>query len=467
MRILLLNPPGDQVYLRDYYCSKVSKADYLYEPLDLLMLSGILKREHDLKVIDAIAMRSGPKETLCEILDFAPEAVVFVSGAVSFERDRLFLQEVKDRTRARMIGSGDLFLDNPAQYLGEDSPVDAVLLDFTDESVLDYLKGHVPCRNIVCRAQAGIVSGPVVRGKGEEFHLPQPDHSLFPIGRYQYPFVRDARFATVLTDYGCPFHCSFCVMSGIGFKLRDVDSVIEELRTLKNRGVREIYFDDQTFAARRKRTRDLLERMIIEKLNMGWCCFTRVDVVDEEMLSLMKRAGCHTIMFGVESADQAMLDRHQKGIRIDRVSGMIRACVRLRISTVATFIIGLPGDTRDSIERTVRYALSCGCDFASFNIAVPRAGTPLREESVRDGLLAREMKDMDQSGSRAFLKTGNLAPEEIERLKDAAVRRFYGRPFYLLHQLFRITSFYDLKRKIGGFFAIIRRSSRRRKEGDA
>ncbi len=457
MKILLLNPPGDKIYLRDYYCSKASKTGYLYEPPDLLILSGILKKEHDVRAIDAIALGFDEETCLREIKTFAPQAVVFITGAVSFRKDLPFLKEVKTATNALLIGSGDIFLEGYEERLKSTDILDAILLDFTDSSILDYLRKESPCRNISSKNDAGnVVTGPVVRGKGNTFLLPEPDHSLFPLSRYHYPFVRHARFATVLTDYGCPFRCAFCVMPGIGFKMRDIDGVMAELRTLKRIGVREIYFDDQTFGAIRSRTLALLERMINEDLRLGWCCFTRVDVVDEPLLMRMKQAGCHTIMFGVETANKQLLTKCSKGIQTERVLETIRLCQKNGMSTVATFIIGLPGETLSTVEETIRFACSCGCDYASFNIAVPRMGTKLRQESIQTGLIDATVDEMDQSGCQALLTTEELSLKEIERLKEKAVRKFYGRPGYLLKQLFKVRGIYDLQRKSSGFLNILK-----------
>jgi anaerobic magnesium-protoporphyrin IX monomethyl ester cyclase len=458
MKILLLNPPGDKIYLRDYYCSKVSKADYIYEPPDLLMLSGILRKEHALKAIDAIAMHWDEKTCLEEIRAFSPEAVIFITGAVSYKKDADFLRTVKRVTSALMIGSGDIFLEGYIERLRETDFLDAILLDFTDDSILGYLRGERPCRNIVSKDNAEVRVGAVVRGKGMTFTIPEPDHTLFPLKKYNYPFVHHAAFATVLTDYGCPYKCTFCIMSRIGFKVRDVEGVVEELRTLKKRGIREIYFDDQTFGASRPRTIKLLDRMIEENLKLGWCCFTRVDVLDAGLLQKMKQAGCHTIMFGVESADQGILDKHAKGITVSRILEVIRLCQQERIMTLATFIIGLPGDTKETIETTIRFALSSGCDFASFNIAVPRSGTVLREDAIRDHLIDAGVDEMDQSGNKALLPTAALSLAEIEALKNKAVKMFYGRPVYLLKQVLNIRSMYDLKRKISGFVTIMKGS---------
>ncbi|MFH1054954.1 MAG: radical SAM protein [Candidatus Altiarchaeota archaeon] len=456
MKVLLLSPPGEKVYIRDYYCSKVSKANYLYEPPDFLILSGILHGRHDVKVIDAIASRLGEVECLRQIVDYKPDAVIFLTGSVSYKTDFPFLDKVKSATGALMIGCGDLFMEDYTQQLSENATLDAILLDFTDESILVYLDGGQKVRNIISKKDGKVTEGEVVRWKGQEFEVPTPRHELFPLSRYRYPFVRKRSFATVLTDYGCPFKCSFCIMSRIGYKVRSVNNVMDELRYLKSMGIDEIYFDDQTFGANRERTIRLLDSMVDEGLNMGWCAFSRVDVVDETLLTKMVTAGCHTLMFGVESGSQEILDINNKGITKEKILETFKLCKKHGIGIVATFLFGLPEEMKETAEETIRFALECGCDYASFNIAVPRMGTALRRKAIEGGLIQSDYREMDQSGSNAVLKTKGLTVKEVEGLKNKALRRFYMRPSYILREAAKIRSLHDVLSRLDGLYSILK-----------
>jgi len=455
-KVLLLNPPGDKVYLRDYYCSKVSKAGYIYEPPDLVILSGIIAQKHDVQVLDCIALGLSVHESLERVIDYSPDAIIFITGLASFKRDFQFLREVKSRCRSLLIGSGDVFMEDCTKRLAENDFLDAILLDFTDESILSYLDGVRSVRNIVCRGAGGIIEGERVRWGGEEFDIPSPRHDLFPLERYKYTFVKKKKFATVLTDYGCPYKCTFCIMSRIGYKVRDVDGVLEELRVLKGVGITEIYFDDQTFAADRRRTVRLLEAMIRENLRFGWCCFFRADLADEGLIMLMKLAGCHTIIFGVETASQGLRDEYSKGISGEQIEAAFKLCRKHGIDVVATFIIGLPGETREMAEETIQFALKCGCDYASFNVAVPRVGTLLRKEAQASGLIGADLVEMDQSGGTVVMGTAQMGIDEIKSMIDRAVLRFYLRPSYLLWRLSRIKSTYDLTSRLDGMFGILK-----------
>ncbi|MCF7861346.1 radical SAM protein [Candidatus Woesearchaeota archaeon] len=444
-KILLLNPPGDKIYIRDYYCSKVSKTYYTYHPTDLLVLSGILSAEFEIKVIDAIAEKLSETRCTDKINAFSPDYIIFLSGSVSFEKDFKYLSKIKKISpKIKFIGSGDLFLDGDKRHF-DNSFLDAILFDFTTQDIADYIKTGQAKANMMYRSGTSLTKKQVTRPIVKDLEIPIPRYDLFPNRKYRYPLVRKYPFATVLTDYGCPFKCSFCIMSKIGFKLRTVDNVMEEIHYLKSHGFQQIYFNDQTFGANRKRTVELLKRMIDEKINIGWFCFSRVDVVSEDVLKLMKKAGCHTIIYGVESGSQRILDKYQKGINKKQIAKIFRLSKRLRIRTFATFIIGLPGETPKEANETIKFAKKISPDLVAFNTAVPRVGTDLRKESIDSGYIKDEIEEMDQSGTFTVMNTDQMSYEQVMQLQRKATMSFYMRPKYIFQVLGSMRSYEDIK----------------------
>ncbi len=453
-KVLLLNPPGSQIYVRDYYCSKVSKAHYLYHPVDLLMLSGTVSQQYDIRVIDGM-IDGWTADTIAEASRFFdPDAVIFLTGVVSYLEDFRFIQHLKNEFQFAAIASGELFLDEPAARLAQFDGVDGAVLDFTSQDILSLLarlktdrmfEGGDPIPNIVYRSGDDIISGPVTRGKGEEFDIPIPCHELFPNHHYRYPFVRRFPFATVLTDFGCPYHCQFCAISKLGFKKRRIENVLDELDVIRHMGFKDIYFDDQTFGADRHRTELLLEEMINRKYGLGFICFTRADVVDREYMRLMREAGCHTLVFGVESKVDSALAQVGKGLTIERIEEAVSWCRALGIRSVGTFIIGLPGMNPDEAGTIGEFAIRLGLEFASFNVPVPRPGTDLRKLAIRQGWIEEPLQQMDQSGSYAVMGNENMTADEILYYRNQASRTFYLRPGYLIHRLLSIRTFHELK----------------------
>lgn len=453
-RVLLLNPPGFQIYVRDYYCSKISKARYLYHPLDLLMMTGTLSRYHDIRVIDGMTDGWTHHGVAKAVRSFQPEVIIFLTGVVSFREDMQFIQELRNMVTFVAIASGEMFLDDPVKTLETIQEVDAAVLDFTDTAILELIdrldkpgefSDGSPIRNIVYRANGSVTGTDRIKARNETFEIDVPRHDLFPNEKYRYPFVRGFPFATVLTDFGCPYKCEFCAINQLGHKKRSVENVLEELDFIHRLGFRDIYFDDQTFGADRKRAETLLNAMIERDYGMGFICFTRADKVDRDLLKLMKSAGCHTVVFGVEASANKSLSESRKDMTIEAVRQSIGWCRLFGIRTVGTFIVGLPGMTESQAADIGTFAACLGLDFASFNVPAPRPGTELRKRALQNGWIDENVMEMDQSGSYAVMGNEYMTADQVDMYRKKASRQFYFRLGYLWRRLIGIRSWYELK----------------------
>ncbi|MEK7726970.1 MAG: radical SAM protein, partial [candidate division KSB1 bacterium] len=307
-KLLLNNPPGKRVYLRDYFCSKVSQADYLNHPIDFVYLSGLLREHFDLHLLDAIVDRLSIQKSLQHIQTLQPDVIIGLIGSVSYEEDVAFYRALAAQTQATLLLIGDVLIESREARLREFDFAAAFLHDFSDASVLAFLQGkREGLTNMTLRVGEEIHAAPLVRARHESFELPLPLHQLFMNKDYRYPFVRRRRFATVMTEFGCPYRCTFCIMSTLGWKIRPAHNVLAELDSVHALGIRELFFLDQTFALQKPRALELLAAMRTRKYDFGWLCFTRPDILEDEVLGEMKKAGCHTLILGLESGDDAIL----------------------------------------------------------------------------------------------------------------------------------------------------------------
>ena len=469
MRVLLLNPPGERIYIRDYFCSKTTKSNYLFHPVDLVVLSGTAAEEHDVEVLDCMAERLEPGAAAARI-DAAfggagPDVIVSLVGSVSWDEDRAFLAAQHARGR-RILAIGDVLHEASEKRLAEEPWLEAALHVFANRDLIHYLRGERDLvEDMTVRGADDVGGGGSIerllrverRHRKGETRVPRPRHELFPEHGYHFSFAKQERFATVLTDYGCPYPCTFCVIGTLGFQTRPVADALEEIDALRSRGIHELFFMDQTFGVVRERALELCAALE-QRGDLSWTAFTRPDTGDDELLSAMRRAGCHTVILGVESAEDELLALYKKGYAAAKVTEGFRRAKRHGLRTVGTFIIGLPEETEDSLAKTLELAIQLDMDFMSLNMAVPRFGTPFRKRALELGLAREDDLVMDQGGEDAFLPTSTLDRERMLALKKRMVRRFYLRPSYLWRRFKSAASLYELRAQAREGLALLRRN---------
>jgi len=265
--------------------------------------------------------------------------------------------------------------------------------------------------------------------------LPLPRHDLLPLDQYRAPLV-GGPYAFVVTSRGCPGNCRFCIKHvsyGSAVRFRSPASVLAEVEQLVDLGVRKIHMYADLFTVNRDHVLgicDGLGRLREERgVDVRWTCNSRVDFVDPPMLQAMADAGCWMIAWGIESGDERMLRRMHKGTTPDQIRRALRWSRDAGIMNWGYFIIGLPGETEESIRRTIDVAKQLPLDIALFHIAAPHPGTPFFFEVVENGWFRPgtrwEEVDMDRS---TVLDYPQLSAEELERWAQRAFREWALRP---------------------------------------
>lgn len=455
-RVLLLNPPGDELYLRDNYCSFTSKADYYWPAIDLLAQSGILSQHFEVHVRDALVDKESFTDCIDAIEKLAPQCVLMVTGFASKHNDNRFLRQLRQRLPdVRVIVSGGYPFFQKAQALEENPDIDAILMDYTSDGSVAYLSGdYANVVDMIYRDGERIVESRT--DPSRKFNYPPPRHELFPLTKYRIPNSRRRPFTIMLASSGCPFKCSYCVFAGVPYQYREIENIIEEMRVVRDLGIREISFIDPTFTISKQRTQALCRQMIEERFDFSWVCLSRCDTIDEATVELMSRAGCHSIQFGVESGEDAILLRHTKNLKLDEVEEAFRLCRKYRIDILAYFIIGLPGDSEASIRKTIDFAKRLDPEFASFTVATPDYGTRLRDECIEHGWIEPGNDNFDSTDT-AIIDYGSISPERIRALHRIAVREFYLRPGYIWRQILRVRSLADFTGKLRNFLELLRK----------
>jgi len=452
-KVLLLNPPGDRLYLRDSYCPNIAKGNYYWPPIDLLIQSGVLKEYFQVEVLDAIVTKMLHEDCNNKIINGNYKALFSLTSSPSWKQDFTFLAKIKKNINIKIICGGDIFLDNPTKMLGEYSFLDAILLDFNSDVIPKYLNGETELYDIVYRKNGEIINAPYKKLK--HYKIPVPQHELFPLNKYKSPHGKRRPFTVVITSFSCPFSCNFCVSNSLKYKERDIENVVSELKHIVSLKIKEVWFFDMTFCVNKSRVLQLCNRILEEQLDLTWICMTRVDTIDDEMLSLMKKAGCHTIMFGIESGNDNILMKSLKGFTKKQAIEAFNLCNKYRIRNMAHFIIGLPGETEETILETIEFSKKLKCDYATFNVAMPFMGSNLRKEAIEKKWISPEVINMDTSFGDPIFETPQLTKDTLRKLNKFAVRQFYFRTSYFLQTIAKIRSIYDIRNIVNQFFSLL------------
>ena len=273
--------------------------------------------------------------------------------------------------------------------------------------------------------------------------LPLPRHDLLPLDRYRAPLVRGP-YSFVVTSRGCPAGCRFCIKHvsyGQSVRFRSPENVMEELWLLDRLGVHSVNMYADLFTVSREQVVGLCNLILQEALKVRWTCNSRVDFVDEEMLQLMGRAGCWLIAWGIESGSQEVLRRAHKGISPERAERALRWAKAAGIKNWGYFIIGLPGETEETIQQTINFSKRLPLDLALFHIAAPHPGTPFFFEVVENGWFRPgtrwEQVDMDKE---TVLDYPGLPAERLLYWQKRAFREWALRPGPILTYLKMLVS---------------------------
>jgi anaerobic magnesium-protoporphyrin IX monomethyl ester cyclase len=444
-RVYLVNPPADIIVLRDMYSSTISKGLYNWPPADLLVTSGNIKAHCDIRLKDANTEGLTHEQAIRDIVEFHPDMVFFTFGNSVRDNDFEFIKNLKKRLPStKVVGSGGILLYNGEKEMNEHEYLDGVCLNFITKDTLSYINEDFEnLHNYICR-QDGTISKFPLKSHENDFSYDIPFHNHLPLEKYNLSHGKYNPITSVIASFGCPGRCTFCITENIPYKYRNVDNTIEELITVKKLGIREIFFRDQAFGSYRKKTIELLEKMIKSDLTFSWVADSRIDNLDDQVLELMSASGCHALHLGVESANEEILKIYNKKITPDDIEKVFKLCKKHHIRTVGYFILGLPGETKEDVLKTIDFAIKLDADYASFNYPIPIMGTSLRKEAESKGWISKN-SELTYDGSLSnVIETEKLSRSEILNLGKIAKRKFYMRFFYLLKRIFSIRSTKEL-----------------------
>jgi len=474
--VLFVNPPTPDgaIWIRSQHrVGRRSRENMIWPQVSLAQMAALLVPEYTVEIVDANALRMGWAE-FEKLLDEKRPKYYLTQVTAPTLRNDMYGVFLAKSLGARTMAFGTHVTPMTLETMRPFPSLDFVLRgepEMTLRELIDTLEGRVPsnprvakmlyetgqsqrrsvdaqtpaaeltamgaespCATILglaWRNGAEIVINPDRPFIPELDDLPIPLHERLPLDKQRMPMIRGP-FTFIVTSRGCPAGCKYCIKHVSyqnSVRVRSAESIVEELEYLGSLGITNIHMYADLFTVNRDHVVSLCKRMIERNIEIRWTCNSRVDYVDEEMLSLMGRAGCWLISWGIESADELILKRARKGYRKEQAFKALKWAKAAGIKNWGYFIIGLPGETEESIQQTIAYSKELPLDIALFHIAAPYPGTPFFYEVVENSWFRPGTKweevDMDRS---TVLDYENLTAEQLEYWQKRATREWSLRP---------------------------------------
>ena len=477
--IVLVNPPTPDggLWIRTQHrVGRRTRENMVWPQVSLAQMAALLAPEHKVAIIDANAERMGWPE-FAQLLDrYRPKYYMTQVTAPTLENDMYGCFLAKARG-AQTIAFGTHVTPIPRETMRPYPALDYVLLgepDLTIRDLLDHLEGkidqrppqirklfadHDPDYRPAIMPDGGVnlsgIKGLVWR-HGDEVvinltrpflknldDMPHPLHEMLPWETYRMPLIKGP-FTFIVTSRGCPAGCTYCIKHvsyQFAVRLRSPENIMEELWMLKKMGLNNIHMYADLFTVNRDQVIGLCKLMLEQQINLRWTCNSRVDYVDEEMLKLMGQAGCWLISWGIESGSEQILRHARKGAYPDKAERALVWARQAGIKNWGYFIIGLPGETEETIRQTIDFSKGLPLDIALFHVAAPYPGTPFFFEVVENGWFRPgtrwEQVDMDKG---TVLDYPNLSAERLLYWQKRAFREWAFRPGPMLTYLKMLAS---------------------------
>ena len=470
MRILLIFPPDENITLTSQPLFVVGSKGAL-PPLGLVYLATSIRdsTDHDVKILDC-QLHANPREAVFnEVLSYRPH-VVGISITTHVLRDSMGVIRTVRSAAGRLKNEVVLVVGGPHVTVFPDvapqmEGVDYALAGEAEYTFIDLINRLGDNRAISQIPGASFMSnGELVMGPPRQLiknldSVPIPDRRLLDYKKYGYLLGDGKIVTTVMSSRGCPYKCIYCDRMGKTFRPASAEYVIRELEDCVDLGIGEFFFYDDTFTVQKKRVLEICTGIIKKGWRIRLACRSRVDVIDEELIVAMKKAGWHRISFGVEAGTQHIIKRIKKDIKLDQAKKAFALARKHGLTTLADFMLGHPDETIEDIKQTINFARELDPDYVQFNVTTPYPATELYTEALEKGIIPydvwREFAFRPTDDFRPPRWDQNISVEELENMVHKAYRSFYMRPKFILREIKNTSSLKSFNRKAkAGFWMI-------------
>ena len=420
-------------------------------PLGLLYLATtLMEMGIEVTVLDQPVKGFTVEETIKWVEKEDPDILGFSTFSTSGRKAALLSNEVKKKNPNITIVFGSFYATfNADRVLRKYPSVDIIVRGEGENTVVDLVdclkkRGKLKdVQGITFRDGNAVVSTPDRPLIEDLDSIPFPDRNLLDVEYHSMiagANIAIKKFTSIISSRGCVYGCRFCSCQKFArnvWRPRSVENTLEELRYLIGEGFKQLIFIDDSFTLNQKRVIKLCKNIRKEKLDIEWFCEGRVDNCSYEMLKELSKAGCKVIYFGIESANQRILDYYNKKITPQQSKNAVENARKAGIDTiVGSFIVGAPDETREEIRNTLEFAKQLPIDIPQFNILGVHPGMDIWNELKMKGLVNEE--EHWETGVKVAEICPSAVPlQEIRKMIRNAVNDFIGRPSFILRQVAR------------------------------
>lgn len=466
MKIYLLNPPFLPNFFRDARWQDTSRAGTHYYPIWLAYATALLEKDHTVRLIDTPTCNWSKEDMMVDIQKFQPDLIIVDSSFPSLDNDVSIAEAIKEKyPDVKTVLVGPPASQFPERIL-KSSGIDIVArweYDFTLEELAGALEGKKPLEE---------VKGISYKQDGKAKHNPDRGFSssedLDRIPFVSEVYKRHLNIRHYFLNYslhpmvqifggrGCPFLCTFCCWTqtfmGRKYRMRSPSNIVDEMKWVEENlpEVREVFFEDDTFTLNKKWVMAFTEEYNKSRVKIPWACQARADL-DYATMKAMSDANCLVAVVGFESGSDMVLRNVKKGITVEKIKRFIQDARRARLPIHGNFVIGLPGETKETIEMSKELIKEAKADAITVAVATPFPGTEFYEwVKSNDYLLEENPKDfLDEQGhQKAIISYPELSNHEIAKTVDEILREYYLSPSYIpiaLRRIFRKYGWDELK----------------------
>ena len=470
MKIVIIEPPAVSKFgnQRIFGGNGSNKSDFRKPPLDLMMISGYLRKEgFDNVLIDANASRKTIDDIREIIKKESPDVVFFSTSTCTIYKDLLVAKAAKEVNLSIVtVALGTHVMALPEDTFKESEYLDAIIYSNEWEQAALNIAGNLSslenAKGIFFRKPDGKIIKTDIQPPMQNLDdLGFPAHDKLEKELYRDPTTKRFPKTMVMGQKACINNCSFCCQPAFFgapvLRKRSVDYFLEELRWVQHLGFREVMFNDATLTADMEWATALFEGMIKNNIDLTWNCSTRADRVNTEILKLMKRAGCHTIAIGMESVDPAVLKNIRKNISSEQIRDAVSMIKNHGMDTIVFCVVGFPGETRESIEKTTSFLTTLDTTFITLGIAVPVPGTDFYKYVEENNYLLTKDWSLYDPMKKPVFSYPWLTSDEIAYYSRHGLHRFYLRPKYIVSRLKSIRSVSEAAAYFRNFIGFIKR----------